>query len=362
MAASTPTIAQYQRPGRTRASITVFSCRVTTILATTSPPDGQVVYPRLRPQLLLVPERLLRGEDGGETEALVAVGHEVLVRVPEVDGQHGAALHAGGEATVLQAVGAEHALLDDTPAVLKVAMDRVRGQRLGGFRGDGRLPVEHAHVVRARRHAVSAPDAPILVDQDEAVLGPEGRIDGAHLHARRVLAVHARARQEERAARGRQGEHLQPVLSLRDVVLLAAGNLAPLAPVAPPKVDQHRPPAPTGWRRRGRLRRLCEDERDAPRGGDCDACEPGPPEELSARHLERFPFARISHPTPSGPFRASPRPMSSGTRSTDSRDPCTPAVPFARRQEGRRCPRGTRGPRSRRRGPASAPRAPRTGT
>src|SRR3990172_3908603 len=224
MAASTPTMAQYQRPGRTRASITVFSCRVTTILATTSPPDGQVVYPRLRPQLLLVPERLLRGEDGGETEALVAVGHEILIRVPEVDGQHGAALHAGGKATFLQTVGAKHALLDDTLAVLKVALDRVRGQRLGGFRGVRALPVEHAHVVRARRHTVPAPDAPTLIDQDEAVLGPEGRVDGAYLHARRVLTVHARARQEERAARGRQGKHLHPFLLLRDVVLLAAGG------------------------------------------------------------------------------------------------------------------------------------------
>src|SRR3990172_7784509 len=362
MAASTTTMAQYQRPGRTRGSITDFSRCVTTILATTSPPDGQVVHARLRPQLLFVPERLLRGEHRGESEPLVAVGHEVLVRVPEVDGQHGAALHAGGEATFLQAVGAEHALLDDTLAVITVAKGRVRGVHLEGFRGVRLRPVEHAHVVRARRHAVPAPDAPILVDQDEAVLGPERRLDGAHLHARRVLAVHARARQGGRGARRGPGEHLQPVLSLRDVVLLAAGNLAPLAPVAPPKVDQHRPPAPTGWRRRGRLRRLCEDERDAPRGGDCDACEPGPPEELSARHLERFPFARISHPTPSRPFPTSPPPMSSGTRSTDSRDPCTPAVPFARRQEGRRCPRGTRGPRSRRRGPASAPRAPRTGT
>src|SRR3970282_2445508 len=111
MAASTATMAQYQRPARTRGFITVFSSRVTTILVTTSPPDGQVVYPRLRPQILLVPERLLRGEHGRETEALVAVGHEVLVRVPEVDGQHGTALHAGGEAAYLHTVGAKHALL-----------------------------------------------------------------------------------------------------------------------------------------------------------------------------------------------------------------------------------------------------------
>src|SRR3990172_2857258 len=141
MAASTATMAQYQRPGRTRGCITVFSSRVTTILVTTSPPDGQVVHSRLRPQILLVPERLLRGEHGGETEALVAVGHEVLVRVPEVDGQHGAALHAGGEAPFLQAVCAEHALLDDTSAVLKAALDRVRGQRLGRFRRGRTLPV-----------------------------------------------------------------------------------------------------------------------------------------------------------------------------------------------------------------------------
>src|SRR3970040_2927203 len=111
MAASTATMAQYQRPGRTRGCNTVFSSGVPTIWATTSPPAGQVVYPRLRPQLLLVPERLLRGEHGGETEALVAVGHEVLVRVPEVDGQHRAALHAGGAGAILQAGGREHALL-----------------------------------------------------------------------------------------------------------------------------------------------------------------------------------------------------------------------------------------------------------
>src|SRR3990172_6725211 len=283
MAASTPTMVQYQRPGRTRASITVFSCRVTTILATTSPPDGQVVYPRLRPQLFLVPERLLRGEHGGETEALVAVGHEVLVRVPEVDGQHRAAIHAGGEATCLQAVGAKHALLDDTSAVLEVAMDRVRGQRLWGFRGVRRLPIEHAYIVGARCHAVSAPDAPTLVDQDEAVRGSEGRVDGAHLHTRRVLTVHARTRQEERAARGRQGEHLQPVLPLRDVVLLAAGALALLAPVAPTEVDQHRPPAPP-FRRSLRLssaNRLKGEGRTA-RRDDRSARERGPAQELPA--------------------------------------------------------------------------------
>src|SRR3990170_2585084 len=321
MAASTATMAQYQRPGRARGCITVFSSRVTTILATTSPPDGQVVYPRLRPQLLLVPERLLRGEHGGETEALVPVGHEVLVRVPEVDGQHGAALHAGGEATFLQAVGAEHALLDDTSAVLKVALDRVRGQRLGRFRRVRTLPVEHAYVVRARRHAVPAADAPILVDQDEAILGPEGRVDGAYLHARRVLTVHARTRQEERAARGRQGKHLHPFLLLRDVVLLAAGDLALQAPVAPTEVDQHGPPAPPVRRSRGLPLRLGEQERRTPRDGDRSAREASPPEEFPARHLERFPFTRISHSAPSGPFRASWRPTSSGTRSTSPRDP-----------------------------------------
>src|SRR3990170_4701702 len=274
MAASTTTMAQYQRPGRTRGSITDFSRCVTTILATTSPPDGQVVHARLRPQLLLVPERLLRGEDRGESETLVAVGHEVLVRIPEVDGQHGAALHAGGEATVLQAVGAEHALLDDTLAVVTMAEDRVRGVLLGGLRRIRLRPVENAYVVWAGRHAVPAADAPTLVDQDEALLGPEGRIDGAHLHTRRILAVHARARQEERAARGRQGEHLQPVLPLRDVVLLAAGEPALLAPVAPPEAGQHRPPAPPVRRPRGGLRRLREQERRTPRGGDRNAREP----------------------------------------------------------------------------------------
>src|SRR3990172_6686050 len=135
MADSTPTKAQYQRPGRTRGSITVFSSCVTTIFATPSPPDGQIVYPRFRPQLFLVPERLLRREDGGESEALVPVGHEVFVRVPEVDGEHRAAFHAGGGGSYLPAVGAEHALLDDTLAVFEVALGRVRGQRLGRFRG-----------------------------------------------------------------------------------------------------------------------------------------------------------------------------------------------------------------------------------
>src|SRR3990170_7117213 len=327
MAASTATMAQYQRPGRARGCITVFSSRVTTILATTSPPDGQVVYPRLRPQLLLVPERLLRGEHGGETEALVAVGHEVLVRVPEVDGQHRAALHAGGEATIFQAVGAEHALLDDTLAVLKVAMDRVRGQRLGGFRGVRPLPIEHAHVVRARRHAVPAPDAPTLVDQDEAVFGSEGRLDGAHLHTRRVLTVHARAREEERAARGRQGEHLQPVLPLRDVVLLAAGDLAPLAPVAPTEVDQHRPPVtPVGVPLR-RGWRLGERERHAPRSRNRDSGDCRPAQELPAGPVERLPLIRFRHEATLLPGPAFARPNGSGTRSTGPRVPCTFAAP-----------------------------------
>jgi len=59
--------------------------------------------------------------------------------------------------------------------------------------------VEIPRAVRARLDAVPAPDARLLVDEDDAVRGLEGRPDGAHLDARRVRALVAQLRDEEGA-------------------------------------------------------------------------------------------------------------------------------------------------------------------
>jgi hypothetical protein len=111
-------------------------------------------------------------------------------QVPELAGPDGADLdacrvHPLRLPCTLHAVGAffDH---PDGPGTIPQVM-RV-GVHLPG-RQAGLLPVEMPRSVRARRHAIPAPDAPVVIDDHDAVVFLPGRLDRAHLGARRVFAL-----------------------------------------------------------------------------------------------------------------------------------------------------------------------------
>src|SRR6185436_5485416 len=112
-----------------------------------------------------------------------------------------AGLEARRQPPLARAVEAERALLDDA-----LRTDPVRQVRLIGvdlLAGDlGRLPVEAPRVVRARGLAVAAADAPVVVDDHDAVGLLPRRLDRANLHARRVVALVALHRHVVLAGRG----------------------------------------------------------------------------------------------------------------------------------------------------------------
>jgi hypothetical protein len=100
-----------------------------------------------------------------------------IVRIPQVRDP------AGIEGTGLDA-GGVHALRN--PVVTEVAFFRDLVDR-----------VEEAHAVGAGHDAVATADAPFPVDQDDTVASLVSRTDGAHLHARGVVALVAELRHEE---------------------------------------------------------------------------------------------------------------------------------------------------------------------
>ena len=131
--------------------------------------------------------------------------------------------------------------------------------------------IDVAAAVGTGLHAVAAPEAVVLVDQHDAVVGLEGGADRADLRARRVDAVIAHLRHEERlalavrvglgkpvdAAVGRIDDRVihverihvialdpgpEEVGLVDDVVLELAGADAVAAADALLDVDEHRPP------------------------------------------------------------------------------------------------------------------------
>ena len=185
----------------------------------------QVIDARLGAQLFHEPESGALGRDLGELDGLAfAVGDGVLEFVAEVDGAHVAVFGAAGKHAHAQHLRAKNALLDDSLAVRIVVLHRVRlGEFLRRVRRLG--PVERTRRIRALGDAVAAADAAFLVHHDDAV---GALVSGAHraaAHARRVVAVHAGARQEIRS-RGRiigDFVDLDPFLQRRHEMHLGAG-------------------------------------------------------------------------------------------------------------------------------------------
>ena len=103
-------------------------------------------------------------------------------------------------------------------------------------------PVELAGVIRAGHFAVAAADAAIVIHHDETVFAMVGGLHRAHFDARRILAVQARAAEEE----GLAVLHLifdddVPRLVVEHVVRGRAGALAVFAADALFQIDDHAP-------------------------------------------------------------------------------------------------------------------------
>src|SRR5512139_2126135 len=173
----------------------------------------EVVELRVGGELLLEDEDALRLHHLAD----LALGVEEVAELARADG---ADLHARGVAAVARALDAERALLHDAlrpRPVPQVVLHRV--QLLGR---ELRLrPVHVARAVRARRHAAAAADAPIVVDDDDAVRLLPRRLRRADLHARWVAALLALHREVELAgARHRVGLVVQLGVGEVDAVLL----------------------------------------------------------------------------------------------------------------------------------------------
>src|SRR5262249_5404395 len=93
-------------------------------------------------------------------------------------------------AAFTRALDAERALLDHPPHAKPVPqVVLIRVHLVGG--NDRVAPVEAARVVGARRDAIAAPGAPVVVDDDDAVRLHPGGLDRADVHAGRILTVEA---------------------------------------------------------------------------------------------------------------------------------------------------------------------------
>src|SRR6266545_3270051 len=139
----------------------------------------EVEKPRYRIQLFLEHQHALVFDDVTD----FAIG---IQDVAELARSHGADLHARRVAAVARALDAERALFDHAlgpraiAQVVRIGVEFV-------VRNGGLGPVEVARAIGARRHAVAAADAPIVVDDYDAVfLGP-GRAGRADLGAWRIL-------------------------------------------------------------------------------------------------------------------------------------------------------------------------------
>jgi hypothetical protein len=124
-----------------------------------------------------------------------------VVQVTEDPRAERAGLDAERQLADVDPLHAERALLDDALRALGREHEAVSGPVLLAVADDatggvgGVTPVEDAHPVGAGGHAVPAAYAAVEVDEHGAVVAAEGRLHGADLHTRRVVAVLAGNRQ-----------------------------------------------------------------------------------------------------------------------------------------------------------------------
>src|ERR1017187_1981822 len=141
----------------------------------------EVEKPRYRVQFLFEHQHALVLDDVAD----LAIGVE---DVAEFARPHRADFHTGRITPVAAALDAEGALFNHAfrprpvAQIVRVGIDLV-------LRNGGLGPVEVARAVRARGHAVAAADAPVVVDDHDAVFLRPGGAGGADLGARRILAL-----------------------------------------------------------------------------------------------------------------------------------------------------------------------------
>ena len=196
-----------------------------------------------------------------------------VVEIAEDDGFGGAGLLAGREhlavadPAILQA-GVDAGALDPLHAIGALLHDAARAHR--HVRVEGHLlrvgvvrrvreEVEPADLVRAVVRAVPRADAPVVDHLVEALVAVDGRVDGAHVLAGRIFAVHAHQRLEDDAGvpgivAGEVAVDAQPVhfaalrhlllADHRNVVLGDAGDHAGAAAGAAREIDRHAPSVP----------------------------------------------------------------------------------------------------------------------
>src|SRR6266508_4280431 len=163
-----------------------FRCTVASV--------GEVPEAWLRLQIFLQPEDALVREHPPD----LRIGVQQVAEDPR---SGGACLGAGRQPTLPGTLDAEGALLHHArlaSAVAQIVLVRVHlfGRNLR------RAPVEAARPVGAGGHTVAAPDAPVVVDDRDAVRFLPGGADGADLHTRRISALEALGAQVEVALRG----------------------------------------------------------------------------------------------------------------------------------------------------------------
>jgi hypothetical protein len=111
-----------------------------------------------------------------------------IEKVSEFPGPCGTGLHTGGVHPPSDPLDTKSTLIDGTlhPGSVSEVMNRGIDLLLGKI---GFCPVEDPSFVRTGCHAVSASNAPVVIDHDEPIGLLPGGMDRAYLYARRVLAV-----------------------------------------------------------------------------------------------------------------------------------------------------------------------------
>jgi hypothetical protein len=211
---------------------------------------GDIIDAGLSIEVFLQTICLVTGQELGKPDHHFAVGGKVFFQVAIIYSFVGASRDTVGQPSDTGHIGAEVALHNRSflgrDLVLHVVVDEQ------GFRGNGGLPpVKEPPVVGTGRHAKSAADAALLVDEDYALRGYPGSADRANAYAGGILTLHARSGNKLSAAPGEvKLVHLYPLLRLRDEVTFYTGEgtlgrlVQTAATIAPLEVNNHSPASP----------------------------------------------------------------------------------------------------------------------
>jgi len=156
----------------------------------------QVVDTRLGSKLLIVAESMPLLDHLRKFEDFLTVRDHIFIDIAEVNRLHtspSAAFCTCGDLAHLDSMGAEHTFLNGSFPM--------RYWKLWGILRETKLcrsrrrvsPIEEPYRVWTGRHAESAADAPIMVDQYHSVIASVGCVDRAYFDARWILTLHTGA-------------------------------------------------------------------------------------------------------------------------------------------------------------------------